>query len=130
MHLLEAHYRTRLCQQGYGPYPGGQTPSSGLLAAYVMMQLCRKVTGYGFGGTADAAGAGGGGRGGNRMAGWWAGMSRKPPPYHYWTGTGARSAGNEESHSFSTEAWGEGGKGIRPSHTRSCRGYLFDSCLV
>jgi hypothetical protein len=55
VHLLEAHYRTRLCRQGYGPYPGGQTPSSGLLAVYIMMQVCRKVTGYGFGGTAHFA---------------------------------------------------------------------------
>ena len=23
VHLLEAHYRNRLCRQGYGPYPGG-----------------------------------------------------------------------------------------------------------
>lgn len=102
VHLLEAHYRNRLCRQGYGPYPGGQTPSSGLVAVYVMMQVCRKVTAYGFGGVAGEVNGGviGASTAKERVAA----MSKRPPPYHYWKGTGARAVGNEDSHSFNTEA--------------------------
>ena len=75
-----------------------------------MMQVCRKVTGYGFGGLTDQAGvpllgeaaAGRKGTGGTTSTS--TSTSKRPPPYHYWKGTGARSAGNEESHSFNTEA--------------------------
>jgi hypothetical protein len=42
-------YRVRLCKAGYGPYSGGSTPSSGYVAIFMLMQVCRAVTVYGFG---------------------------------------------------------------------------------
>eukprot|EP00241_Pyramimonas_parkeae_P015510 CAMPEP_0114283928 /NCGR_PEP_ID=MMETSP0059-20121206/4374_1 /TAXON_ID=36894 /ORGANISM="Pyramimonas parkeae, Strain CCMP726" /LENGTH=573 /DNA_ID=CAMNT_0001404711 /DNA_START=46 /DNA_END=1767 /DNA_ORIENTATION=- len=42
-------YRVQLDEVGRGPYHGGSTPSSGYLAAFLMMQLCDKLTLYGFG---------------------------------------------------------------------------------
>jgi hypothetical protein len=42
-------YRVRLDRDGLGPYYGGSTPSSGFLALFAMIQLCTKVTAYGFG---------------------------------------------------------------------------------
>ena len=41
-------YRTRL-EETYGAYYGGSTPSSGFISTYMMMQLCDKITLYGFG---------------------------------------------------------------------------------
>jgi len=48
-HRLLARYRERLTAQGFGPYEGGDTPSSGFLATYLMLQACESVTLYGFG---------------------------------------------------------------------------------
>lgn len=39
----------RLCHAGYGPYMGGNTPSSGYVGVYLAMQMCSKVAVYGFG---------------------------------------------------------------------------------
>lgn len=36
-------YRARLCQAGYGPFAGGNTPSSGWVGVYLATQLCAKV---------------------------------------------------------------------------------------
>lgn len=46
--LLE-DYRERLCHTGYGPYKGLNVPSSGWVAAHMLLQLCTKVSVYGFG---------------------------------------------------------------------------------
>ena len=45
--LLE--YRARLCNAGYGPFVGGNTPSYGWVGVYLATQLCEKVDVYGFG---------------------------------------------------------------------------------
>jgi len=42
-------YRVRLDRDGLGPYYGGSTPSSGFVSLFLMLQLCTKVTAYGFG---------------------------------------------------------------------------------
>ncbi len=42
-------YRVRLDEAKFGPYYGGSTPSSGFLALYLMLNLCNRVTAYGFG---------------------------------------------------------------------------------
>jgi len=42
-------YRTRLDGAGRGPYQGGSTPSSGYLGVYMLLQMCKKVSGFGFG---------------------------------------------------------------------------------
>jgi hypothetical protein len=46
-HLL-VDFRVKMCAAGRGPYRGGSTPSSGLIAAFVALQLCEAVTLYGF----------------------------------------------------------------------------------
>ncbi|KAK3272032.1 hypothetical protein CYMTET_19646 [Cymbomonas tetramitiformis] len=46
-HML-VDYRKRLCSQGYGPYAGGSTPSSGLLAVYIARRICKHTALYGF----------------------------------------------------------------------------------
>mmetsp|Transcript_37441 Transcript_37441/g.105716 ORF Transcript_37441/g.105716 Transcript_37441/m.105716 type:complete len:442 (+) Transcript_37441:254-1579(+) len=48
-HRLLAGYRGRLEAAGFGPFDGGDTPSSGFIAAYLMLQACGSVTLYGFG---------------------------------------------------------------------------------
>jgi len=48
-HRLLTGYRGRLNSSGVGPFEGGDTPSSGFLAVYLMMQACKSVTVYGFG---------------------------------------------------------------------------------
>ena len=78
---LLVSYRVRLCQKGYGPYPGGSTPSSGYVAIFGLMHMCQSVTVYGFG--KDKA-------------------HGIQVPYHYYTGTGSRYSG-DPVHSFSTE---------------------------
>ena len=42
-------YRIGLCRAGHGPFTGGSTPSSGYVAIYLLMRLCRMLTVYGFG---------------------------------------------------------------------------------
>jgi hypothetical protein len=66
---------------------GGDIPSSGLMAIFMLMSLCGKsVTLYGYG---AASGASGG---------------RKAVPYHYYTNLGERSWTTKASiHSFNTE---------------------------
>ena len=46
-------YRVRLDREGFGPYYGGSTPSSGYIALFLALQLCKSVTAYGFGLDAD-----------------------------------------------------------------------------
>lgn len=48
-HRLLVGYRERLNAQGIGPFEGGDTPSSGFLAAYLVLQACDTITLYGFG---------------------------------------------------------------------------------
>lgn len=78
---LLVSYRVRLCKEGYGPYPGGSTPSSGYVAIFAFMHMCQSVTVYGFG--KDKA-------------------HGIQVPYHYYTGTGSRYAG-DPVHSFAAE---------------------------
>jgi len=63
-------YRRLLCTHGYGPYTGGHTPSSGFVAIFVLLQLCKDIDLYGFGDS---------------------GLSAR---YHYYTGGGHRNSGN------------------------------------
>jgi hypothetical protein len=74
-------YRARLCNAGYGPFTGGNTPSSGWVGVYLATQLCAKVNVYGFG-----VGEVGG----------------KDVTYHYYQGYAARKFGTDV-HSFDTE---------------------------
>lgn len=71
-------YRRLLCTHGYGPYVGGHTPSSGFVAIFVLIQLCKGMDLYGFGDS---------------------GLSSR---YHYYTGVGHRNSGNPV-HSWSLE---------------------------
>mmetsp|Transcript_4134 Transcript_4134/g.4738 ORF Transcript_4134/g.4738 Transcript_4134/m.4738 type:complete len:1886 (-) Transcript_4134:371-6028(-) len=96
--LLEG-FRERMCQQGYGPFKGLNVPSSGWVAAHMLLQLCTSVTVYGFGveGMQKAS------------RGLPTGMEGHPSPasmrnitYHYFQGLGARKEGNDV-HSFDTE---------------------------
>eukprot|EP00873_Tetraselmis_striata_P005607 jgi/Tetstr1/425871/TSEL_016246.t1 len=85
---LLAGYRDRLCKAGYGPYQGGSTPSSGFVSVYLLLQLCQKVTLYGFGSKDD---------------------NGKNLKYHYYHGFGARKFGTVREdgspvHSWETEA--------------------------
>jgi hypothetical protein len=48
-HDLLVSYRQRLHEVGRGPYVGGDTPSSGYVAVYMMLTLCKHVSAYGFG---------------------------------------------------------------------------------
>ncbi|XRB01507.1 sialyltransferase [Pycnococcus provasolii] len=50
---LLVSYRTRLASKGFGPYFGGSTPSSGFVGLYMLMNMCERVTVYGFGLDAD-----------------------------------------------------------------------------
>jgi len=74
-------YRARLCGAGFGPFAGGNTPSSGWVAVYLATQLCAKVDVYGFG-----VGEVGG----------------KDVNYHYYQGFAARKFGTDV-HSFDSE---------------------------
>ena len=101
--VLEA-YRERLCHHGYGPYKGLNVPSSGWVAANLMMQLCTTVTVYGFGVEGIA----------KFSRGLATGYEAQPNSklntlaqgrnitYHYFVGMGARKEGNDV-HSFDTE---------------------------
>jgi hypothetical protein len=77
---LLREYRIRLCEAGHGPFAGGNTPSSGLVAAYILMQTCDRLNLFGFGG-------------GNRG---------DSPKYHYYSGVGSRDVG-KEVHSWGAE---------------------------
>ena len=72
-HLLDA-YRSMLCAPGEG-----SVPSTGLVAVFIFMNVCERLTVTGFG--AGTRGA----------------------PYHYFDGVGARDAGNPV-HGWTTEA--------------------------
>lgn len=48
-HRFLVSYRERLAAAGFGPFDGGDTPSSGFIAVYLMLQACNNVTLYGFG---------------------------------------------------------------------------------
>ena len=74
-------YRVKLCSNGFGPYVGGNTPSSGYVAVFLMLKLCKRVTLYGMGKVESFT---------------------RPVPYHYFTGIGSRTEGNPV-HSFDTE---------------------------
>jgi len=76
-------YRARLCHSGYGPYLGGNTPSSGYVGVYLAMQMCAKVAVYGFGI--------------NEVGG-------KEVSYHYYKGYAARKFGTEV-HAFDVETY-------------------------
>jgi hypothetical protein len=71
-------YRRILCTHGYGPYVGGHTPSSGFVAIFILIQLCKDTALYGFG------------------------DSEPPSQYHYYAGGGHRTVGNSV-HSWSLE---------------------------
>jgi len=77
-------YRVRLCKAGYGPFEGGTVPSSGLVGAYMLSQMCRSVTAYGFGVAGEAQG-------------------KRATAYHYYKTWGSRPTGNFEAHSFDAE---------------------------
>lgn len=81
---LLVDYRTRLCQAGYGPYGGGSTPSSGLVAVVLMRHLCERVTAYHFGKV----------RAFTPLA--------DKQPYHYFSGKGMRTK-PKPVHSFGAE---------------------------
>ena len=42
-------YRRKLESEGFTSIPGGNTPSSGFVGVYTLMQVCRNLTAYGFG---------------------------------------------------------------------------------
>ena len=67
---LKNKYRRLLCTHRYGAYMGGHTPSSGFVAIFVLLQLCKGIDLYGFG------------------------DSGLPAKYHYYTGGGHRISGN------------------------------------
>jgi len=100
---LMREYRARLCDAGHGPFPGGNTPSSGLVAAYILVQACDQLNLFGFGGDAsgDASGGGGGGGagggggsgGGSGGGGSGGGGGGGGVKYHYYTGVGHRTVG-------------------------------------
>eukprot|EP00873_Tetraselmis_striata_P026167 jgi/Tetstr1/446431/TSEL_033973.t1 len=46
---LLVSYRVRLDEAHLGPYYGGSTPSTGFLGVFMLLQLCERVTVYGFG---------------------------------------------------------------------------------
>lgn len=46
---LTRMYRIRMCRAGWGPFEGGEDPSSGLVASYLAHQLCPLSSVYGFG---------------------------------------------------------------------------------
>ena len=74
-------YRIKLCQHGHGPYEGGLSPSSGLVAVYMLHTVCKRVTTYGLG-TVDVPDV----------------------PYHYFQGkVGFRTEGTSV-HSFDAES--------------------------
>lgn len=77
---LLVRYRVKLCQNGYGPYSGGSTPSSGFVAVYYLRTICKRVTLYGLGT-----------------------VNIPDVPYHYFTGVGSRKKGNSV-HSFDSES--------------------------
>eukprot|EP00899_Mesostigma_viride_P011384 jgi/Mesvir1/20246/Mv13480-RA.1 len=78
---LLVSYRVRLCEAGYGPFLGGNTPSSGYVAIYFLRHLCKAVTVYGFGSSK---------------------IEGVTVPYHYYQGVGSRKEG-DPVHSFATE---------------------------
>ena len=78
-------FRLEMCARGFGPYTGGNTPSSGLVAVVLFSQLCNTTTVYGFGKDKLI----------NRIEG-------DSTAYHYFSGKGARKEGNPV-HSFVTE---------------------------
>ena len=113
-------YREKLCKSGFGPYRGLNVPSSGFVAAYAMLssELCKSVDVYGFGveGMAQAS------KGLQTRAGEVLDRTKVQKQnnnsrnvimsYHYFTGLGARTEGNDV-HSFDTEekafeAYGQG----------------------
>ena len=73
-------YRVKLCQNGFGPYSGGSTPSSGFVAVYFLRSLCKRVTVYGLGT-----------------------VNIPDVPYHYFAGVGSRKKGNTV-HSWDSES--------------------------
>ncbi|KAK3272817.1 hypothetical protein CYMTET_18909 [Cymbomonas tetramitiformis] len=76
-------YRARLCRAGYGPYLGGNTPSSGYMGVYLALQMCGKVSTYGFGINEV---------GGEKVS------------YHYYKGYAARKFGTDV-HTFEVETY-------------------------
>ncbi|KAK3264100.1 hypothetical protein CYMTET_27137 [Cymbomonas tetramitiformis] len=74
-------YRVRLCQGGRGPYNGGSTPSSGFVAIFFMMNMCKTLRVYGFGNYKYPG---------------------KHTQYHYYDGLGARTTG-AHVHSWEVE---------------------------
>jgi len=81
---LLAGYRDRLCKAGYGPFQGGSTPSSGFVSVYLMLQLCRRVTLYGFGSKDDTG---------------------RKIKYHYYTGFGSRHFGTVREDGSPVHSW-------------------------
>ena len=76
-------YREKLCHAGYGPYKGFHVPSSGYTIIFVLMNLCERLSVYGFG-----------------VKGIEGGPSSYP--YHYYKGVGARKVG-DDVHCFDAE---------------------------
>jgi len=74
-------YRVKLCKSGRGPYEGGNVPSSGFVSVFLLHNLCKNVSVYGFGKY--------------RFDG-------KVAQYHYYDGLGSRKMGTSV-HSWTAE---------------------------
>ena len=81
-------YRAKLCKAGFGPFEGGNDPTSGLLAVVASLNWCRAITAYGFGESFGST---------NTLLG----MSS---PYHYYKFYGMRDKGNVGAHAFEAES--------------------------
>ena len=104
-------YREKLFKSGFGPYRGPNVPSSGFVAAYAMLssELCKSVDVYGFVVVDSMAQAS---KGLQTRAGEVLDRTKVQKQnnnsrnvimsYHYFTGLGARTEGNDV-HSFDTE---------------------------
>ena len=88
---LLVSYRVRLCASGHGPYAGGAVPSSGLVAVFLMLNLCASVDLYGFGST-------------RRYTHGSFKNDARNLQYHYFTGFGSRTEGTPV-HSWEAELY-------------------------
>ncbi|KAK3236399.1 hypothetical protein CYMTET_53459, partial [Cymbomonas tetramitiformis] len=94
-------YKARLCQAGYGPYSGGEAPSTGLLVVYLALQLCYRLDAYGFGWEPSQPQLGG--RANLPISDDAAVGKERVDSYHYYRSWGQRHAGNTRAHSFEVE---------------------------
>ena len=85
---MMVRYRAKLCKAGYGPYEGGNDPTSGLLAVLASLNWCKVVTAYGFGETFAGEQS----------------LLGLTSPYHYYRAYGMREKGNTGAHTFEAES--------------------------